>query len=267
MCDIIYPCGGDTKASTSFTSNFNNLTEQTSTFIKANSTETASSVMAVNTARIDVGGDIGEKCELNLDQSITITSETSGNVQQNKMDDLRSLISSGMSNAIQQAASGTSSAGGAGAQSQDNVTINNTVQSIVSTTVSDTNYSKLVSDTLAKNDGTIRIRGNCNGKVTIRQGIVADIIANNVLNQVAQDLMQNSAIANVVNTSQQTSTATSKGFAEMIDSFFKGLGNLLPWGGDNPLKAGMFFCACVCCVLIIAVVGLPMLLGSGGKST
>lgn len=257
MCDIIYPCGGDTKASTSFTSNFNSLTSQTSAFIKANSSETASSVMAINTAKIDIGGSVLEKCDLSLDQSIKITSETSGKVAQNKMDDLRSLISNGMSNAIKQASDSTSSAGGAGASSQDDVTLNQTVQSIVNTTVSDTNYTKLVSDTLAKNEGVIRIRGDCNGKISLKQGIVADIIAKNVLEAVAKEVMDNTSIATVVNTSDQSAKATSKGFAEMITSFFKGIGGLLPWGGD-PATAGMFFVACCClsCILAAAAVFL-----------
>ena len=251
-CVIAGDCP-ETKASTSYQSSFESLTSQTSTFIKANSSDTASSVMAINTAKIEVGGDILEKCDLKLDQSITITQETSGKVDTKKMADLRSLISTGMSNMINQAASASSSLGSQGSTSQDNVTINNAVQSIVNTTVSDTNYTKLVSDTLAKNDGVIRIKKNCNGKVTIKQGIVADIIAKNVLEAVAQDLMTNQVISNVVNTATQTSTATSKGFSEMIDSFFKGIGGLLPWGGDNPAKAGMFFLACCCCLCILVI--------------
>lgn len=258
MCDILYPCGGETKASTSFTSNYNSLQSQTSNFIKANSSETASSVMMMNSAKIEIGGDILEGCVINQDASINIKSETSGKVAINKMDDLRSLISNGMSNALQQASEGTSSSGGAGAASQDNVTINQQIQSIVNTTVSDTNYTKLVSDTLAKNDGVIRIKGSCKG-ATINQkaGIVADVIAKNVLEAVAQEMMMNEAISTSVTTSSQTAKATSKGFAEMITSFFKGLGGLLPWGGD-PTTAGMFFVACCClsCILVIAAVFL-----------
>jgi hypothetical protein len=213
--------------------------------------------MNMQTAELDVGGDIGPTCEINMTQKIQLTQQTSGQLNATQTADLRSLITNGVQTITAQAADATSSTGGAGAQTQDNVNINNSIQNIVNTTVSDTNYNALVSETLNKQDGKILIKGNCNGKVTIGQTIVADIIAKNVIEAVQQAMSENSAISNIYSQGSQTSTATSKGFAEIVDSLFKGIAGLLPWNTLGPIAGGI----CLVCCMLFLLIGAFMMFG------
>jgi hypothetical protein len=185
-----------------------------------------------------------------MTQSIRLTQQTSGQLNAKQTADLRSLITNGVQNITKQATDATSSTGGAGAESQDNVNIQNSIQNIVNTTVSDSNYNALVSETLNKQDGKILIKGNCNGKVTISQTIVADVIAKNVIEAVQQAMADNQAVASVFNQGDQTAKSTSKGFAEMIDSLFKGIAGLLPWTTLGPIAGGICLMCCMCVLLI-----------------
>lgn len=262
MCDILWPCDTGASASTSYKSTFNQLQQNMSSFIQSNSQETASSTMNINTARIEVGGNVDGK--INLTQRIDLTKEVSGKLQQTSLDQLKTMMDTSLQNMVKQASDATASTMGGSAATQDNVEINQTIQSITSQTTQLSNYNKLVDETLNKNDGTIVIKGNVgkNADIKIDQGIVAKIVAKNVLESVATKLMDNTTISRVVSTAEQTATSTSKNF---IENFFEGVAGVFGVGADVA-KTWIIGCVIVLGVLCLGLLAF-MLSPAGQEAT
>lgn len=261
MCDILWPCDTGATASTSYKSTFNQLQQNMSSFIQSNSQETASSAMNINTARIEVNGNVDGR--INLTQRIDLTKEVSGKLQQTSLDQLKTMMDTSLQNMVQQAAEATASTGGGQAATQDNVEINQTIQSITSQTTQLSNYNKLVDETLNKNDGTIVIKGNVgrNADITIDQGIVAKIVVKNVLESVATQMMDNTTISRVVSTAEQTATSTSK---NLLDNLFEGVAKVFGVGADVA-KTWIIGCVIVLGVLCLGL--LAFMLSPAGQES
>lgn len=253
-CLILGDCGTST-AATTFQSNFSQLTSQASTFIKSNSQKTASDVMNLQSVNLAVVN-MGEKCDINVDQSINLKQQTSGTMNANSINDLRSLISTGLQNMATQNTSASSQMGsGIGTQStssSDNTTINTNIQSVVATTCSDSNYNELVSSTLNKQDSLIKIL-NCNGKIKIGQNIVADVIAKNIMETMVENLQTNSVTANVFNQIAQSASGSSQGVSGVLDSIFSGIQGIFGVGADaaKTITAIIACLLCVCCLALL----------------
>ncbi len=259
-CFFAGDCGSASVVNES-TTNFSSLVSQTSTFIKSNSQKTASDVMNIQTAQLYVV-EMGEKCDINLSQSITLSQQTSGELNADSMTDLRSLISTGLQNIAAQEAESTAEMGsGALTQSTDstNITnVNTSIQDIVNTTVSDSNYAEVLSSTLNQQDSVIKI-GKCNGKLTIGQDIVADVIAKNLMDLVLTNLQTNTVTADVFNNVGQSGRSASEGLAGLVDSILGGIADVLGTTIDAlmaPLIACIIVC-CLCCAGLIFVMMSP----------
>lgn len=256
MCDVLWPCDTGATASTSYKSTFNQLQQNMSSFVQNNSQETASSTMNINTARIEVWGNIDGK--LNLTQKIDLTKEVSGKLSQQSLDTIKATMDTSLQNMVTQAAEATASTGGGSAVTQNDVEINQTIQSITSQATEINNYNKLVDETLNKNDGTIVIKGNVgkNADIRIDQGIVANIIVKNLTESIAEKMMESTAIASILNTAEQTAASTSK---NIFDNLFEGIASVLGVGADVA-KYGIIavvICLCVVCGGVLAFMLSP----------
>jgi hypothetical protein len=248
---------GTSEVRNSSTTNFSSLASQTSTFIKSNSQKTASDVMNIQSTNLSVEN-MGDKCEINLSQSINLSQQTSGELSATSLTDLRSMITTGLQNMATQNAATTAEMGSAtlGAQSTTSVnetTVNTDIQNIVNTTCSDSNYNELVSSTLNKQDAAVKIK-NCNGKLNIGQNIVADVIAKNLMDSVLTTLQTNASTANVFNSVGQSGSSTSGGFAGVIDSVLGGIAGIFGVGADVA-KTYIIACVallCLCCAGLVA---------------
>jgi hypothetical protein len=254
MCDVLYPCDTGAQASTSYNATFNSLQQNMSTYINKNSSSTASSTMLINSCKVEVGGNVDGK--INLTQKIDLTKEVSGKMEPKNVQELRDMVSTGVQNAVQQASSATASTLSGASATQDNVTINQNIQSIVSKTVSNENYPSIVDETLAKNDGVIKIKGNVgkNADIQINQGIVAGIIAKNVLDAVNSAVSENQQIASVFNQASQTATSVS---TNPIQNVLDGVAKIFGVGADV-MKTYVIVCAVVCCVICLGLLAFAM---------
>lgn len=254
MCDILYPCDTGAQASTSYNATFNSLQQNMSTYINKNSSSTASSTMLINSCKVEVGGNVDGK--ISLTQKIDLTKEVSGKMEPKNVQELRDMISTGVQNAVQQATSATASTLSGASSSQDNVTINQNIQSIVSKTVSNENYSSIVDETLAKNDGVIKIKGNVgkNADIKIDQGIVAGIIAKNVLEAVNSAVSENQQIASVFNNASQAATSVS---TNPIQNVLDGIAKIFGVGADV-MKTYVMICGAIICVICLGLLAFAM---------
>lgn len=265
-CFFTGDCGSASVTNES-TTNFSSLVSQTSTFIKSNSQKTASDVMNIQSAQLYVV-EMGEKCDIDLSQSIKLTQQTSGQLSATSLNDLRSMITTGLQNMATQNAATTAQMGsGALTQSTDstNITeVNTDIQNIVNSTCSDSNYNELVSSTLNKQDAVIKI-GKCNGKLKIGQDIVADVIAKNLMDTMLTNLQTNASTANVFNSVGQSGSASSQGFAGILDSIFGGVAKIFGVGADVA-KTGVIACVALLCLVCIGIV-VFMLSPAGQEAT
>ena len=261
MCDVLWPCDTGATASTSYQSTYNQLQQSMSSFIQSNSQETASSTMNLNTAKIEVWGSVDGK--INLTQRIDLTKEVSGKLQQTSLDQLKTMMDTSLQNMVQQASTATASSGGGQAATQDNVDINTTIQSITSQTTQLSNYNKLVDETLNKNDGTIVIKGSVgkNADIRIDQGIVANIVAKNVLESVATQIMDNTNISRIMNSAEQTATSTSK---NLLDNLFDGIAKVFGVGAD---VAKTWIIGCVVVLGVVCLGLLAFMLSPAGQES
>jgi hypothetical protein len=242
-------CGSEgSKAQTSYNQTMNQLCSQTSSFITTNSTKTASSVFAKQTADIMIGGDIGPNCDLTQSQTMNISQQTSGELEDNQIMQLASDISTGLTNMIDQTSSATSDLASGQVASQDNVTLNTNIQNVINRTVTKTNYSEVLSQTFADQGATIKIGGSCNGRIRQEQILVSNVIAMNLLKTVQEALVNDASTTNVFTQLTQTSTATGKGLGALVESFLGGIAGIFGVGADV-VKTWLIVCAVVLCVI------------------
>ena len=254
MCDVLWPCDTGATASTSYKTTFEQLQQNMSSFVQNNSQETASSTMNINTAEIEIWGNFDGN--LTLLQRIDLTKEVSGKLSQQSLDTLKTMMDTSLENMVKQAAEATASTGGGQAATQDNVEINQTIQSITSQATEINNYNKLVDETLNKNTGKIVIKGNVgkNADILVDQGIVANIIVKNLTESIAEKLMDNTTISRVMNSAEQTATSTSK---NLLDNLFEGIASIFGIGADVA-KTWIIGCVIVLCVLCGGILAFMM---------
>lgn len=237
MCDVLWPCDNSAQASTSFTSTFNQLTSSTSNYITTNSSSASSSISAYQTATIEIDGDVYPGCTIDQSQTINLTSQTGVNLSKTSTQDLRNFITANLQNAANQQAQATSSTMGGGASTATNTTINQTIQNVVNTTVSDSNYASMSAEALGQQDGVIKIHGNCHAPINQDQYFCANVLATNIMTQIATQLGGLQSDTTSTNTVTQTGTSYTKGPIESITSMFSGQG-----------IAGII--GAICCLLI-----------------
>ena len=223
MCDVLWPCGNEAQASTSFDTTFNSLVSSTSNFITKNSSSASSSVMAYQTAEVDIGGDMKPGCSIDISQKINITSQTGVNLAKSTVTDLRAHITNDLTNAANQNAQATSSTFGGAASTATNTSVTQNIQNIVNQTLTDETYASMTSEVMGQQNGLVKIKGSCYAPIRIDQNFCANVLATNIVTQIAEQLGGMDSETKTSTTVTQAATAKTKGpfesFASMFESF------------------------------------------------
>jgi len=221
MCDVLWPCGNGAQASTSFDTTFNSLVSSTSNFITKNSSSSSSSVMARQSVSIEID-DQGENCPIDITQKINITSQVGVSLDKTTVADLRSHITNDLTNAANQQAQATSSTFGGEASTATNTSVTQNIQNIVNQTLTDETYTSMTSEVMGQQDGFIKIR-KCRAPIRIDQNFCANVLATNIVTQIADQLGGTDSETKTSTTVDQKGTAKTKGpfesFASMFESF------------------------------------------------
>ena len=236
MCDVLWPCGNEAQASTSFDTTFNSLVSSTSNFITKNSSSASSSVIAIQTAEVDIGGDMKPGCSIDISQKINISSQTGVSLDKSTVTDLRAHITNDLTNAANQNAQATSSTFGGAASTATNTSVTQNIQNIVNQTLTDETYASMTSEVMGQQDGLVKIKGSCYGPIRIDQNFCANVLATNIITQIAQQLGGMDSETKTATTVTQTSTAKTKGPFESFASMFDSVGGAI---------------AGICCLILI----------------
>jgi len=236
MCDVLWPCGNEAQASTSFDTTFNSLVSSTSNFITKNSSSASSSVLAFQTAEVDIGGDMKPGCSIDISQKINIASQTGVNLAKSTVTDLRAHITNDLTNAANQNAQATSSTFGGAASTATNTSVTQNIQNIVNQTLTDETYASMTSEVMGQQNGLVKIKGSCYAPIRIDQNFCANVLATNIVTQIAEQLGGMDSETKTSTTVTQDSTAKTKGPFESFASMFDSVGGTI---------------AAICCMLLI----------------
>jgi len=221
MCDVLWPCGNGAQASTSFDTTFNSLVSSTSNFITKNSSSSSSSVSARQSVSIEID-DQGENCPIDVTQTINITSQVGVSLDKSTVADLRAHITNDLTNAANQNAQATSSTFGGEASTATNTSVTQNIQNIVNQNLTDETYTSMTSEVNGSQNGIIKIR-KCRAPIRIDQNFSANVLATNIVTQIADQLGGTDSATTTSTTVTQASTAKTKGpfesFASMFESF------------------------------------------------
>ena len=251
-------CGSSgTAAQTSYNSTMSQLCSTTSSFITTNTAKTSTALFAKQTADIFIGGSMGPNCDLTQSQTMELTSQTKGELNDGQVLQLASTISTALTNMIDQTASAESDLLSGQTQSQDNVTLNQNIQNVVNRTVTKTNYNEVLSQTFSDQGATIKVGGDCNGRIRQEQLTTANVIAVNLLKTVQEALVNDSSTTTVFTQLAQTSTAKGKGLGALVESFFNGVATVLKVPADVA-KTYVIACVCLLCVICAGLVAFAL---------
>jgi hypothetical protein len=145
------------------------------------------------------------------------------NLDRSSVTDLRSHISNDLTNAANQNAQATSSTFGGEASTATNTSVTQNIQNIVNQTLTDETYASMTSEVMGQQDGLVKIKGSCYGPIRIDQNFCANVLATNIVTQIAEQLGGLDSETRTSTTIDQTATAKTKGpfesFASMFESF------------------------------------------------
>lgn len=251
-----------TPTQTIYRNSVNNSMSQASEYIARNSAKTASSVYAVQTAELFIGGDMGPNCDITQSQRINMTQQTSGVLDANQVQDLATIFSTNINNGIDQAATASSEFLAQAISAGTTTELQTNISRVISSAVTFDNYNEVLSQTFTNQGAKITVGGSCNGKIVQDQYLVANVIAVNLMNVVQNALLSDTSTTDVITRLSQTSKSKSTGLAGLIKSIFDGIHDAFtgPWA---TIAIACVVLACVMCLGLLAFALSP----AGQEST
>jgi hypothetical protein len=111
-----------------------------------------------------------------------------------------------------------------GGNSQDMTTnIQNTIDQSIRNNITRTNINQVSADSVNTQTMTLNIAACQNSPIDVSQGIISNVIAQNILTQITHDILSSSVIAAATAQVSQSATMHNQGLNDLVDSIFKGL--------------------------------------------
>ncbi len=227
-----------------------------------NSNKTSSNTKNINTNTfsLDIRGNVGPNCPINIVNKIKSTQNVTFNSMVQNTTQLQSLMQQTIQNVAKNTNSSEQGFLATSFSSQESRTK-------LSTDIINKLDLKLVNETLNEinniienaNNGTLIIWKDCNAPITATQDIVSEQIAQVITNSISDAAMSLSTVTDAVNKAEQENKSKQSGISEFINS----LGNLFGLGmfATYGIPISSSCCLCICCILCI------MLMSMSGKKT
>ena len=258
-------CGSSgSTAQTEYNQTMSQLVSQTASYIQTNSSKTSLASVITQTTSLEIGGDIGPNCDITQSQTISLTSQATGNLNTQQLATMGSTITTSLQNMLTQTGSAASQLLSGSTSSSDITNINDNIAAVVSQTTSLSSYQQIISQTFAKQGLTLVVGGSCNGKIKQDEKFVGNVIALNIMTAIQTGLQNNAVTSSLFTQLAQTSNSHGGGLAELVSSFFSGIAGVLGVA-EGPLFAGIAGCICILCVCCLALLAFG-LSGAGQDS-
>lgn len=218
----------------------------TNDFVSQNIATTSATNTNTQTFTLNIG--VIDHCPLNIGQKIEAQTTAIGTISDTQSHELATQLQSQLSAALEQSSKMVNDiAATTGGNSQDTTTnISNTIEQSIRNRISSTNINQVAASSVNTQTMTLNIAACQYSPIQANQGIVSNVIAQNILTQISKDIANSSAIATAAASASQSSSMENKGLSSLVDSIFKGLTGI--WG----------IVALVVCVLCIGLLAFAL---------
>ena len=215
-------------------------------FVSTNIATTSATNTNTQTFTLNIG--IIDNCPLKLGQQITSQTVAIGQVSDTQTAQLATQLQSTLEAALQQSTSMVNGlAAATGGNSQDVTTnIKNTIDQSIKNNITRTNINQVAASSVHTETMTLNIAACQNSPIQANQGIVSNVIAQNILTKISNDIASSSLIATASASASQDSGMHNQGLNDLVDSIFKGLTGI--WG----------IIALVVCVICIGILAFAL---------
>jgi hypothetical protein len=210
------------------------------------------STNSANIQTINITVTDGDGCPVTTNQSITNNISLKTQLDSNNTTNFTNSLQQSLSSTLSQNASmvnGFASATGGNATNVTN-SIQNTINEKVQQSCTVNNIMKVAKSSYNQQTATLTMDFCRNSPIQMNQTIVSNIVAQNILTSVANALMADTTVSNLVSYADQTATQHNQGFNDVIDSVGKAISNIFS-SATIPCIIGMVVCIVICIALLI----------------
>lgn len=226
----------------------------TNDFVSTTIVNTRASSTNMQTFTLNVG--VLDHCPLSLGQKIEATTSAVATVTDTQLTTLQTSLSSTLAAALQQSTdmvNGVASMTGGNAQDV-RTNIQQTIDSAIRNNINSTTINQVATDSVNMQTMTLNIAACQYSPIEANQGIVSNVIAQNILTKISTAIASSNVIAAAASNVSQDSGMHNQGLNDLVDSVFKGLTGI--WG----------IIALVICVIVIGAVAF-LLSPAGQKAS
>lgn len=215
---------------------------------------TVQQVVNSNTVTIQIGPSATVVGNIDVTQKIDATQEVYAKLDSSSLTKLSTSLINDLTSSATQSANAQSGWFATGTAGSDNLTtIKNAITQAVNDRLTVENYNAILQTTINLQTATIYVQGYLMGNITVKQGIVSNILAINLITSVidkVNDILQKQ---NTDVRVQQTSKATANGLDTITGQYINGA------------KISVIVSAIILCIAIISLLVVAMS-PSGQKS-
>lgn len=243
---------GNSSSTTNLIKNETNM-KMTQNFTTNNITETSASSTNTQTIRLKFG--YADGCPVDAEQSIISKVTVKAKLDNQAVIEFKNSLEASVQETLKQNASMVSgfAAATGGNETEAMNDVQNIVNEVIDQSVTTNNIQKVCASSFNSQSGELTMDYCKNSPIKFKQTIVSEIIAENILNNVQNALMENSTIAGIVAHVDQTSSQENKGLNDLVDSMGKALTSMI--GAVTGPLAGMYIGAlcllAVCCIALL----------------
>lgn len=258
--------GGETNQSIEQTFNFSAISENVTNIVTNNTQETGASGANIQGMKVNFGEIIG--CDVNLSQKITSKTMASSEFSVEEIAELQTSITNDMQAAASAALEKNSQMGSelgalvGGDMNQDIKTaIDMEIKNLVTNNITTNNLTSTVSEQVNIQDGELNVkRYDCtvgSASLDFSQDVVSEVKAESVMSTLKEAIANNEVLNKMAATADAAATQKQGGIAEIADSLFGGIADVIGTSQQGAMAASGFS-ACIVCVIVIGMVMMFM---------
>ena len=253
--------GGSTTQNIEQTFNFSAISENVTNIVTNNTQETGASGANIQGMKVNFGEIIG--CDVNLSQRITSSTMASSEFSVEEIAELQSTITNDMQAAATAALEKNSQMGSelgallSGDMNQDIKTeIDMEIKNLVENNITTNNLTSTVSEQVNIQDGELNVkRYDCtvgSASLDFSQDVVSEVKAESVMSTLKEAIANNTVLNKMAASADSTATQKQGGIAEMMDSVFGGIADVIGTSQQGAMAASAA-CVSIVCVLVIGL--------------